>query len=100
MSTIRGKAIRDPFFNQCTDDSQYWIYKCGTKRKITGRGWTNLTTHVLKEHAQEYAALKHAHETAESSTGTQSQFQFYTKKTKNLRLIEVHINLQSAFPCL
>ena len=84
MFPVKGKAVRDVFFTQCNDDPNYWICRCGTKRKQAGTGWTNLVTHVIKDHAEEYAALRHSDESYQGSTSGNLSLHIYSKKASNI----------------
>lgn len=49
----RGHRIRDAFFTQKEGNPQEWVCKCGAKRKQQGSGYTNLVSHVEKQHAND-----------------------------------------------
>lgn len=57
ISTSKGRRIRDVFFKPCDDDPTRWKCKCGKERTQKSSGYTNLISHVLSEHPEDYKAL-------------------------------------------
>ena len=74
----RGKRIRDVFYSR-TDDPDVWECKCGTTRKQSGSGYTDLVTYVVYQHSSEYDAL--IRNSSSHSAFSNSPNLFYNSKT-------------------
>ena len=70
----RGQRIRDAFFTESDKNSNEWICKCGTRRKQTGHGYTNLVSHVEKQHPTDLQTLLSDAGYAENSSASESLF--------------------------
>ena len=84
MSALKGTTIRDAFYTRSIEDPSYWICKCGSRRKKTGTGWTNLVTHVLNQHPDEYSSLQNAESKRDTAKRESLPFKFYKRKTINI----------------
>lgn len=54
---IGGNKVRGAFFVVSTTEPDVWVCKCGTIRKQTGTGYTNLVSQVKSEQFQDYQNL-------------------------------------------
>ncbi len=80
----RGRRIRDAFFTRVSPKYDQWVCNCGTKRKNTGTGYTNLFSHVQSQHPEDFKNCIEDLPLSSASQNTQDTI-FYKKKT-----IQVH----------
>ena len=61
MNYVQGafsrQRVRDSFYSRVDPDSNEWVCKCGVKRKQGGHGYTNLVSHLERQHPAELDAL-------------------------------------------
>ncbi len=74
------KRVRDAFFTRVEDSESQWVCKCGTKRKVTGNGYTNFVSHVQSQHAEDFKAFLADNGSTSASTESTSYSLFYQKK--------------------
>ena len=84
MSAVKRTPIRDAFYTRSIEDPSYWICKCGSRRKKTGTGWTNLVTQVLNQHPGEYSALQNEDSKKAAAKRESLPLTFYKKKAINV----------------
>ena len=53
LSKVTGKRVRDMFYTKYEKGAKVWICSCGTKRRQTGTGYSNLISHVRDCHLKE-----------------------------------------------
>ena len=78
---VSVKRIRDEFFKPHQEAKDVWVCKCGTSRKQTGGGYTNLVSHVRAVHPE---ALEEMRNDGHASTVTQTSSIYTHKKTVHL----------------
>ncbi|RHZ39796.1 hypothetical protein DYB31_005002 [Aphanomyces astaci] len=51
-SPLRGKQLAELYFTRSSPESTLWLCKCGKRRTQNGTGYTNLTSHIEREHPE------------------------------------------------
>ncbi|RQM29283.1 hypothetical protein B5M09_013613 [Aphanomyces astaci] len=51
-SPLRGKQLAELYFTRTSPESTLWLCKCGKRRTQNGTGYTNLTSHIEREHPE------------------------------------------------
>ena len=76
---ISGKALAEIFFTRVNRTS--WECKCGKTRKQSSNGYSNLVSHIMKEHAEEVMKIRQQGVKKETST---IMDQFWPKKARTI----------------
>ncbi len=77
----RGQQIRDSLFTRLSPGSDEWVCVCGTKRKNSRTGYTNLVTHVQSQHPNDSLKLESNEFLSNFDSHESPKSSFYPKKT-------------------
>ena len=82
MSTIKlsGKELTRVFFHRETPNGSIWVCHCGKKCQQKGSGYTNLVSHIMRIHHDQYLKLREK----EQKTFTSVMDTFWPKKAQTL----------------